>query len=94
MTTRIRRQRLLEILENDEEIIVRLVDEGLIEDRPEGFDRRDVERALVARTLHRDLDVNWPGVEVVLLMRERQRATHLQVAEVLAALRNAAKRRR
>jgi hypothetical protein len=77
----------VEILGNDEEIVLRLVEEGLIMDRPDGFARRDIERALVTRTLVRELDVNWAGVEVILLMREQLRATHLQVAEMLSALR-------
>ena len=93
MTVRIRRERLLEILGNDEEIVVRLVEEGLIIDSSEGFDPRDVERALVARTLLRDLDVNWPGVEVVLSMRDQLRATQQQIAQTIAALRKAAKER-
>jgi hypothetical protein len=58
MTLRVQRHRLLQILENDEEIVVRLIDEGLIIERSNGFDPRDVERALVARTLVRELEVN------------------------------------
>ncbi len=87
MTRRITRERLVEIVELDEEVVVHLVEEGLIEDHPEGFSAHDIERALVARTLVRELDVNWPGVEVILEMREQLRATHRQFAEVLAALR-------
>ena len=87
MRSRVRRKRLVEILGNDEEIVLRLVEEGLIMDRPDGFERRDIERALVTRTLVRELDVNWAGVEVILLMREQLRATQLQVAEMLSALR-------
>ncbi len=87
MRSRVRRKRLVEILGNDEEIVLRLVEEGLIMDRPDGFERRDIERALVTRTLVRELDVNWAGVEVILLMREQLRATQLQVAEMLSVLR-------
>ena len=94
MTTRIHRTRLLEILGNDEEIVARLVAEGLIVDRPGGFEHRDVERVLVTRTLVRDLGVNWAGVEVILRMREQLRATQRQVAEMLEVLREAAERRR
>lgn len=88
MTRRITRKRLLEIVGNDEEVVVRLVEEGLIDDTAEGFGDRDIERALVAQTLVRELDVNWPGVEVILLMRERLRATHRQLRDVLVAIRD------
>lgn len=91
MTRRITRQRLVEIVGHDEEVVLRLVEEGLIEDRADGFDDHDVERVLVARTLVRELDVNWEGVEVVLLLRDQLRATHRQLRDVLAALRDAAR---
>jgi hypothetical protein len=92
MSTRIQRTRLIEILENDEEIVARLVEEGLIIEEAQGFSQRDIERALVARTLVRELEVNWAGVEVILLMRDQMRATQRQVADMLAALREATER--
>ena len=58
--------RLLELVEGDRELIAELVEHGLIE--ATGDDRAlvDVEHVLVARTLWRDLDVDWPGIEVIL----------------------------
>ena len=65
--TRFTYQRLVELVGGDDELIARCVDEGIIEQRT-GDDRVtvDVDRVLVARTLVRDLEVGWTGVELVL----------------------------
>ena len=65
--TRFTYQRLVELVGGDDELIARCVDEGIIE-RHAGDDRVtvDVDRVLVARTLVRDLEVGWTGVELVL----------------------------
>jgi len=57
---------LVELVEGDRELIAELVEHGLIE--TVGDDRAlvDVDRVLVARTLWRDLEVDWPGIEVIL----------------------------
>jgi hypothetical protein len=58
--------RLLELVEGDRELLVELVEHGLIE--ATGDDRAlvDVDHVLVARTLWRDLEVDWAGIEVIL----------------------------
>ncbi|HHH30794.1 MAG TPA: hypothetical protein ENK57_20960 [Polyangiaceae bacterium] len=86
------RARLLEILEHDEEIVVRLVEAGIIDDRVESLSPRDVEYALVARTLVRELDVNWAGVEVILSLRDQLRDTHRQIDELLGLLKKSVRR--
>ncbi|HEY5933378.1 MAG TPA: chaperone modulator CbpM [Kofleriaceae bacterium] len=65
--TRFTYQRLVELVGGDDELIARCVDEGIIEKRTDD-DRVtvDVDRVLVARTLVRDLEVGWTGVELVL----------------------------
>ena len=65
--TRFTYQRLVELVGGDDELIARCVDEGIIEKRADD-DRVtvDVDRVLVARTLVRDLEVGWTGVELVL----------------------------
>jgi hypothetical protein len=79
-------ERLIEsVLEGDQEVIDALVDSGFIESVRE-CTVVDVEVARVARTLWRELDVNWPGVEIILRMRQELLATRRQLAEVLAAL--------
>jgi hypothetical protein len=77
---------LLELLEGDREVIELLrecellaADDLLVED--------DLERALVARTLLRELEVNPPGVEIIVRMRAELVATRKQVAELLQQLR-------
>jgi len=77
---------LVELVEGDDELIVRLVDEGLIERRENDRVLVDVDAVLVARTLWRDLDVEWPGIEVILRMRDELAAARRRIAELEAAL--------
>jgi hypothetical protein len=58
--------RLLELVEGDRELIAQLVEHGLIEARDDDRALVDVDHVLVARTLWRDLGVDWPGIEVIL----------------------------
>ena len=73
---------LVELVEGDDELIVRLVDEGLIERRDDDRVMVDVDAVLVARTLWRDLDVEWPGIEVILRMRNELVRARLRIAEL------------
>ena len=67
--TRYTYQHLLELLEGDRELITLLVEEGEIVRGEGDVVTVDVERVLVARTLLRELDVSWPGVEIILRLR-------------------------
>jgi hypothetical protein len=58
--------RLVELVEGDRELIAQLVEHGLIESRGDDRALVDVDHVLVARTLWRDLGVDWPGIEVIL----------------------------
>ena len=58
--------RLLELIEGDRELIAQLLEHGLIEERDGDRAVVDVDHVLVARTLWRDLGVDWPGIEVIL----------------------------
>lgn len=60
---------LLEVLGGDESFLDEARREGLHHDEP-SYDIVHCERVRVARTLVRELDLNWPGVEVVLRLRE------------------------
>lgn len=82
MTTRFTYQALVELVEGDEELIVRLVDEGLIERRDDDRVLVDIDRVLVARTLWRDLDVDWNGIEVILRIREELLHARRQIADL------------
>jgi len=77
---------LVELVEGDDELIVRLVDEGLIERREDDRVLVDIDAVLVARTLWRDLDVEWPGIEVILRMRDQLVRARLRIAELEKAL--------
>jgi hypothetical protein len=60
-----------------------LSEEGEIEQRDDGSAVVDVDRVLIARTLVRELDIDWPGVDVILrllaeLARARRRIAELE----------------
>ncbi|MEP6861033.1 MAG: hypothetical protein ABJE66_10455 [Deltaproteobacteria bacterium] len=81
--TRYTYQHLLELVDGDDELIARLVEEGEIVRRDEGdIVTVDVERVLVAHTLLRELDVDWNGVEVILRLREELVAARRRIAEL------------
>lgn len=84
--TRFTYAHLVELVEGDDELIVRLVDEGLIERGAGDRVLVDVDVVLVARTLWRDLDVEWPGIEVILRMREELSRARDRIAELERAL--------
>jgi len=60
-------QHLLELVDGDDEFIVRLVEEGLIEQRDDVMSV-DVDAVLLARTLWRNLEVDWPGIEIIVAL--------------------------
>jgi hypothetical protein len=78
-------QHLLELVEGDDELIVRLVDEGLVE-RHEDVVTIDVDRVLLARTLWRDLEVEWPGIEIILELVTELAAARRRIVELERAL--------
>lgn len=84
--TRFTYAHLVELVDGDSELIVRLVDEGLIERRDDDVAIVDVDRVLVARTLWRELGVEWPGIEVILRLCEDLTVERRRIAELEAAL--------
>ena len=66
MSTRLTYQHLLDLVGGDHELIAGLIEVGEIEQRDGTVAIVDVERVLVARTLVRELEIDWPGVEVIL----------------------------
>jgi hypothetical protein len=58
-------QHLLELVDGDEELIVHLVEQGIIE-RRDGTASVDLDVVLLARTLWRDLEVDWAGIEIIV----------------------------
>jgi hypothetical protein len=83
--TRYTYQHLLTLVEGDHELIAHLIEEGLIE-RRENIVTIDVDRVLMARTLWRDLDVEWPGIEIILRLAGELATARRRIAELEAAL--------
>ena len=77
-------RRLVELVGGDDELIVHLVDEGVIE--PCGDDRVtvDVDSVLAARTL-RELDVDWSGIPIILRLRAELALARRRIAELEAS---------
>ncbi|MES1182535.1 MAG: hypothetical protein ABUL60_01900 [Myxococcales bacterium] len=83
--TRFTYQHLLELVDGDDEFIVRLVEEGLIEQRDEVMSV-DVDAVLLARTLWRNLEVDWPGIEIIVRLTAELNAARRRVQELEAAV--------
>jgi len=81
---------LIELIGDDRSLFDDLVECGIIRRDTQAIDEAQLDAALVARTLLRDLDVNPPGVEIILRMREELIAQRRQVAELIARLKRKA----
>lgn len=80
--TRYTYQHLLELVDGDQELIALLVEEGEIVRGDDDIVTVDVERVLVARTLLRELEVSWPGIEIILRLRGELAAARKRLAEL------------
>ena len=78
---------LLELLEGDREVVELLREVELVTADCESFGADQVECALVARTLLRELEVNAAGVEIILRMRGQLLDMQRQVGALLDELR-------
>lgn len=84
--TRLSYQRLVELVDGDQELIARLVEEGEIDCGADDTALVDVDRVLVARTLHRELEVDWAGVELALRLIDQLAQARRRIAELEAEL--------
>lgn len=85
MKRRMTRIELLRFVGGDESLLELLCAEGWVQRaRP---DEDELEAARIAHTLMHELDVNWPGVEIILRMRSEMLDMRRQVAELLELLR-------
>ena len=82
-------EQVLELVEGDVDLIEQLYASGICKKRVEGFLPEEVEAARVAYTLVRELEVNWPGVEIILRLRQELLETRRQVADLLETARRA-----
>ena len=85
MTKRLDLDAAIMMLGGDRTFLLEAMARGLAE--ADKLDRITVERVRIARTLVRDLEVNWQGVEVVMNLRDELLATRRQVRELVDALR-------
>ena len=84
--TRFTYQELLALVDNDASLIALLVEEGeILCDADSCIARVDIDRVLVARTLLRDLDITWPGAQVILDLRASLKAAQARIAALEAA---------
>jgi hypothetical protein len=86
MSARYSYQRLVDLVGGDDELIARLVEEGEIQRLDDDVALVNVDRVLVARTLVRELEVDWAGVEVILRLQEELAAARKRIAELERAL--------
>jgi hypothetical protein len=82
------RKQVIELLEIEDGFLVALEQEEVVShDAPAGageFSEQMLERARVAHTLVRDLDVNLPGVAVIVRLREEVSGLRRRLEQVLA----------
>ena len=81
-TTRFTYAHLIELVDGDHELIARLVEDGEIECREGDVATVDVDRVLIARTLVRELAIDWAGVEVILRLLAELTAARRRIAEL------------
>jgi hypothetical protein len=77
-------QWLVELVDGDDELIVHLVDEGVIESCGDDRVTVDVDSVLAARTL-RELEVDWSGIPIILRLRAELASARRRIAELEAA---------
>ncbi|MFT3695654.1 MAG: chaperone modulator CbpM [Kofleriaceae bacterium] len=82
MTKRFTYQHLVELVDGDHELIARMVEEGMIEQRDDDTAVVDVDRVLVTRTLVRELEVDWAGVDVILRLLQKLDVAQRRIAEL------------
>ena len=87
MTKHIREQSLLALLQGDQDLYALLRSSGLVPSDPQALSPEHLELARVVHTLVHELEVNWPGVEVILHLRTQLFSTHAQVAQLLTLIR-------
>jgi hypothetical protein len=81
--TRYTYQHLLELVDGDDELIALLVEEGeIVRSEADDIVQVDLERVLVARTLLRELEVSWPGIEIILRLRSELAAARRRLADL------------
>jgi len=81
-TERFTYRHLVDLLDGDHELIARLVEDGEIVRTDDTTVVVDVDRVLLARTLVRELDIDWSGVGVILRLVGELVAARRRIAEL------------
>ena len=84
MKRRITFEQLTSLVEGDGEFVNVLIENGMIESVDRGFCAEDVDRVLACRTLVRELEVNWAGVEIILRLRQELAVARARLLELEA----------
>lgn len=87
MSKRLTMEELIVVIGDDAALIEEMREEELLVGGPEGYDEDQVERVMVTRTLVRELGVNWPGVEIILRMRDELMTHRRELASMAQLLR-------
>jgi hypothetical protein len=88
------RELLRRLLADDEQLYTQLCASGLLPAEDAALQPEHLETARVVRTLVQELEINWPGVEVIVRMRAQLVATQRQVAELAELVRQLQERER
>ncbi len=80
--TRLAIDELLTLLGGDRELLHLLGELGIIDENSSAFAPEEVEIILISRTLVRELEVNGPGVDVILRLRHQLLLTRRRLAEL------------
>jgi hypothetical protein len=81
VTARFTYAHLVELVDDDHELIARLVEEGVIEEKEGEQVMVNVDGVLVARTL-RELEVDWSGIAIILRLVDELAAARKRIAEL------------
>jgi hypothetical protein len=88
MSTPSIRDTLNRLLGGDGELYAQLCEAGLVPRDDAALASEHLETARVVRALVHELEINWPGVEVVLHMRSQLVATRRQLVELATIVRS------
>jgi hypothetical protein len=82
MSTRVTYEHLIAVVDGDHELIARLIEEGEIERRDDGAAVVDIDRVLIARTLVRELGIDWTGLDLILRLLGELGEARRRIAEL------------
>ncbi|MDB4953660.1 MAG: hypothetical protein JWO36_1229 [Myxococcales bacterium] len=81
---------LIAIIDDDRDLVEQLLEAGVLTEPLErDYSDEEAELVRVAHVLLRELEVNLPGVEVILRMRQEVIGLRQQMAEVIRTLQSA-----